>query len=64
VNCIAPAPTYSGRFLATRTVGSQEGLSRLQRIAQPEDVAKIVHFLVGPQAEYLSGKTIVCWTGH
>src|SRR6266516_2802214 len=36
VNCIAPAPTYTRRFLATRTVDSQEGLSRLQRIAQPE----------------------------
>ena len=64
VNCIAPAPTYTGRFLATRTVDSQEGLSRLQRIAQPEDMAKIVHFLAGPQSDYLTGETIVCWTGH
>ena len=64
VNCIAPAPTYTGRFLATRTVDSQEGLSRLQKIAQPEDMAKIVHFLAGPQSDYLTGETIVCWTGH
>jgi 3-oxoacyl-[acyl-carrier protein] reductase len=29
VNCIAPAPTYTGRFKATRTVEHQEGLTRL-----------------------------------
>ena len=61
VNCIAPAPTYTGRFLATRSVSSQEGLSRLQRVAQPEDMAKIVLFLAGPQSEFLTGETIVCW---
>jgi 3-oxoacyl-[acyl-carrier protein] reductase len=63
VNCIAPAPTYTGRFLATREVGNQEGLSRLQRVAQPEDMAQIVLFLAGPQSDYLTGETIVCWIG-
>jgi 3-oxoacyl-[acyl-carrier protein] reductase len=61
VNCIAPAPTYTGRFLATRSVRSEEGLSRLQRIAQPEDMARIVIFLVSGLADYLTGETIVCW---
>ncbi len=61
VNCIAPAPTYTGRFLATRTVASEEGLSRLQRIAQPEDMAAIVLFLCSSSADYLTGETIVCW---
>lgn len=60
VNCIAPAATYTGRFLATRTVESQEGLSRLQQIAQPEDMAKIVLFLASPLADYLTGETVVC----
>jgi 3-oxoacyl-[acyl-carrier protein] reductase len=64
VNCIAPAPTYTGRFLATRNVGSQEGLSRLQRVAQPEDMAQIILFLAGPQSEFLTGETIVCWIGE
>jgi 3-oxoacyl-[acyl-carrier protein] reductase len=64
VNCIAPAPTYTGRFLATRTVPSEEHRSRLQRIAQPEDMGSIVLFLVGPQSDYLTGETIVCWNGH
>ncbi|MBV9231596.1 MAG: SDR family oxidoreductase [Chloroflexi bacterium] len=63
VNCIAPAPTYTGRFLATRTVVEQGGRSRLQRVAQPEDMARIVLFLAGPQSDYLTGETIVCWAG-
>ncbi|WP_240417115.1 SDR family NAD(P)-dependent oxidoreductase [Paenibacillus periandrae] len=61
VNCISPAPTYTARFSATRTVSNEEGLSRLQRIAQPEDMSRIVMFLCGPQADYLTGETIVCW---
>ncbi|WP_308636281.1 SDR family NAD(P)-dependent oxidoreductase [Paenibacillus silvisoli] len=61
VNCISPAPTYTGRFLATRTVRSEEGLSRLQRIAQPEDMSSIVLFLCGSASDALSGETIVCW---
>ncbi|HEY6286035.1 MAG TPA: SDR family oxidoreductase [Ktedonobacteraceae bacterium] len=63
VNCIAPAPTYTGRFLATRTVESQQGLSRLQQVAQPEDMAQIVLFLAGPQSDAITGETIVCWIG-
>jgi len=63
VNCIAPAPTYTGRFLATRTVTDQHGLSRLQQVAQPEDMVQIVLFLAGPQADFLTGETIVCWPG-
>lgn len=61
VNCISPAATYTGRFLATRTVASEEGLSRLQRTAQPEDMAHIVLFLASSQADYLTGETITCW---
>jgi 3-oxoacyl-[acyl-carrier protein] reductase len=61
VNCISPAPTYTGRFLATRRVKNEEGLSKLQRIAHPEDMSNIVMFLCGPQSDYLSGETIVCW---
>lgn len=61
VNCLSPAPTYSGRFLATRDVPDESDRSRLQRIAQPDDMAELVLFLLGPQAAYLTGETIVCW---
>jgi 3-oxoacyl-[acyl-carrier protein] reductase len=61
VNCLAPSPTYSGRFLATRSVEEQEGLGRLQRVSRPEDMAELVLFLAGPQSVILTGETIVCW---
>jgi 3-oxoacyl-[acyl-carrier protein] reductase len=61
VNAIAPAPTFTGRFSATRAVPDQTDVPRLQRIAQPEDMAKIVLFLAGPDADFLTGETIVCW---
>lgn len=61
VNCISPTATYTGRFLATREVRDESERSRLQRIAQPEDMASIVLFLVGPGADHLTGETIVCW---
>lgn len=58
VNAVAPGPTWTARFSATRTVGSQEGKSRLQRIAEPEDLAKVVEFLAGPLSDYMSGQTL------
>ncbi len=60
VNCIAPAATYTGRFKATRVVGSQEGLSRLQQVAQPQDMSKIMMFLASSASDYLTGETIIC----
>jgi 3-oxoacyl-[acyl-carrier protein] reductase len=61
VNCIAPTATFTGRFLATREVPDEGDRSRLQRIAQPEDMASIVLFLTGPASDHLTGETIVCW---
>lgn len=61
VNCLAPASTYTGRFLATRQVADQSDRSRLQSIAQPSDMASIVLFLSGPASDHLTGETIVCW---
>jgi 3-oxoacyl-[acyl-carrier protein] reductase len=61
VNCIAPAPTYTGRFLATREVADKTDRSRLQQVAQPTDMASIVLFLAGPGSNRLTGETIVCW---
>jgi 3-oxoacyl-[acyl-carrier protein] reductase len=61
VNCIAPTATYTGRFLATRQVVEQTERSRLQRVAQPEEMASIVLFLAGPASDHLTGETIVCW---
>lgn len=61
VNCLAPTATYTGRFLATREVADQGDRSRLQRIAEPEDMASVVAFLTGSDSDHLTGETIVCW---
>jgi 3-oxoacyl-[acyl-carrier protein] reductase len=61
VNCLAPTATYTGRFLATRDVADQSDRSRLQRIAEPDDMAEIVLFLTGRASDHLTGETIVCW---
>lgn len=58
VNAIAPGPTWSARFAATRTVGSEEGRSRLQRIAQQADLAGVVEFLLGPLSDHVSGQVL------
>ncbi len=58
VNAVAPGPTWTARFAATRTVATEEGKSRLQRVAQPDDVARVVQFLAGPLSDYVSGQTI------
>jgi 3-oxoacyl-[acyl-carrier protein] reductase len=59
VNAVAPGPTWTARFAATRTVASEEGLSRLERIAQADDIAKVVEFLAGPLSDHVSGQTIM-----
>lgn len=60
VNAVAPGPTWTARFAATRAVPlSEEGKSRLDRIAQAEDVAKVVEFLAGPLSDHVSGETIL-----
>jgi 3-oxoacyl-[acyl-carrier protein] reductase len=61
VNCLAPTATYTGRFRATRDVPEQTGKSRLQSIAEPDDMADIVLFLAGSASDHLTGETIVCW---
>ncbi len=59
VNAVAPGATWTARFAATRTVAEETDKSRLQRIAQPEDLAKVIEFLAGPLSDYVSGQTIL-----
>lgn len=59
VNAVAPGPTWTARFAATREVPSEAGRSALDRIAQAEDIAKVVEFLAGPLSDHVSGQTIM-----
>lgn len=58
VNAIAPGPTWTARFAATRQLPDESGRSRLQRIAHPEDMAGVVEFLAGPLSQHVSGQII------
>ena len=58
-NAIAPGATWTARFAATRTVVDQDDKSRLERVAQPDDLARVVRFLAGPDSDYISGQTIM-----
>lgn len=60
VNCLAPKPVITGRFLATRAMPNQEGMTRLQQVAVPKDMATIILFLCSELSDQLTGDTIVC----
>jgi 3-oxoacyl-[acyl-carrier protein] reductase len=67
VNAVAPGfiATPMTRAITERTGASWEELveraasrTAVRRIGQPEDVANLIAFLVGPQASFISGQTI------
>lgn len=61
VNCIIPGnintPSARLRFGGDRET-PREGLSRLEHVGKPEDVAALALFLCGPGGEYISGQLI------
>lgn len=63
-NCIAPGATVTARFLATRHVSpeARQGGEGLDRLGQPEDLAKAVEFLVSDLAAFVSGE-VICVDG-
>jgi 3-oxoacyl-[acyl-carrier protein] reductase len=61
VNAIAPGPTATDLFLNGKTPEQIEHLAKLapmERLAQPEDMANVVAFLVGPDAGWVDGQTL------
>ena len=61
VNAIAPGPTATELFLNDKTPEQIEHLAKLppmERLAQPEDMANVVAFLVGPDAGWVDGQTL------
>ncbi|MBI3315918.1 MAG: SDR family oxidoreductase [Candidatus Omnitrophica bacterium] len=65
VNCIAPGPTRSGRFLATLAQRGATDTSRLkatsplERLGEPSDVAGVVEFFCSPLSDFVSGQVLV-----
>ena len=37
-----------------------ESLVALNRLSEPDDVAKVVEFLASEQSDYVTGQTILC----
>lgn len=61
VNCLSPGYAKSARIASTRQIPDMPDTPRLERFAEPEDMAKSVAFLAGPDSDRLTGETIVFW---
>lgn len=60
VNTVAPGPTATPLFLDGKSdeqIDHMAGLSPLQRLGQPDDIAEVVSFLAGP-ARWVNGQTL------
>ena len=61
VNAVAPGPTSTEMFLEGK---SDEAVARLaqaaplERLGEPEDIASVVAFLVGPDGGWVNGQTL------
>lgn len=61
VNAVAPGPTATALFLDGKSEAQIEALSKanpLERLGQPEDIAKTVSFLAGPDGGWINGQTL------
>ncbi|WPQ65166.1 SDR family oxidoreductase [Chitinophaga sancti] len=61
VNVVSPGPTNTELFLNGKTPEALErlaALSAFNRIGEPEDIAKVVAFLVSDDAKWISGQNI------
>jgi 3-oxoacyl-[acyl-carrier protein] reductase len=61
VNAVAPGPTATDLFLKDKTPQQIEHLAKMppmERLAQPEDIANVVAFLVGPDGAWVDGQTL------
>lgn len=61
VNAIMPGPTKTDSFASVVSSEGQEQLKQmapLQRLAEPEDIANSVAFLVSDDAAYITGHTL------
>ncbi|KWC91615.1 SDR family oxidoreductase [Burkholderia cepacia] len=61
VNAIAPGPVATPLFLKGKSEDQIEQLAHLAplvRLGKPEDIAKAVSFLVGPDGEWVNGQVL------
>src|SRR5947199_869474 len=61
VNAVAPGPIPTELFLKGKTEEQIAELSKmpsLERLAQPEDIARVVSFLAGPDGEWINAQVL------
>jgi len=61
VNAVAPGPVETQLFMTGKTEAQLEAArqrSPLGRLGQPEDIASVVSFLVGPDGGWINGQVI------
>jgi 3-oxoacyl-[acyl-carrier protein] reductase len=63
VNAVSPGPIDTPNL---RALGIYEDLARstpLGRVADPADIAEVVHFLADPRNRYMTGETVIASGG-
>jgi 3-oxoacyl-[acyl-carrier protein] reductase len=61
VNCVSPGPTATELFLKGKneqTIKALAGANPQNRLGTPEDIAKVIGFLSGPNSAWVTGQNI------
>jgi len=61
VNAVAPGPTATDLFLEGKSpelIDRMAKMNPLERLGQPEDIARVVAFLAGPEGAWVNGQTL------
>lgn len=61
VNCISPGPTGTELFLNGKSealIKTMASWNPMNRIGTPEDIAKVVGFLAGPDSNWVNGQNL------
>jgi NAD(P)-dependent dehydrogenase (short-subunit alcohol dehydrogenase family) len=64
VNAIAPGPVYTPTPSGPEFIAALGETTPMGRASQPEEIAKVVAFLVSPQASYITGTTVAADGGR